>query len=52
MRNKHPKRRVKAKLREDREEAAGPNGVWAIDLVMSREVVQPTAGPALTSGPT
>lgn len=33
LRNKHPKRRVKAKLREDREEAVGPNDVWATDLV-------------------
>lgn len=33
LRNKHPKRRVKAKLREDREEAAGPNDIWAMDFV-------------------
>lgn len=33
LRNKHPKRRVKAKLREDRSEAAGPNDVWAMDFV-------------------
>lgn len=33
LRNKHPKRRVKAKLREDRLEAAGPNEVWAMDFV-------------------
>ncbi|WP_353472916.1 integrase core domain-containing protein [Salipiger sp. H15] len=33
LRNNHPKRRVKAKLREDREEAAGPNDVWAMDFV-------------------
>ncbi|MEO1407768.1 MAG: integrase core domain-containing protein, partial [Pseudomonadota bacterium] len=32
-RNKHPKRRVKAKLREDRREAVGPNDVWAMDFV-------------------
>ncbi len=30
LRNKHPKRRVKAKLREDREQAVGPNDVWAM----------------------
>ena len=30
LRNKHPKRRVKAKLREDRQEAVGPNDVWAV----------------------
>ena len=30
LRNKTPKRRVKAKLREDRSEAVGPNDVWAL----------------------
>jgi len=33
LRSKHPKRRVKAKLREDRQEAVGPNDVWAMDFV-------------------
>lgn len=33
LRNKHPKRRVKAKLRKDRQEASGPNEVWAMDFV-------------------
>ena len=33
LRNKSPKRRVKAKLREGRAEAAGPNEVWAMDFV-------------------
>jgi len=33
LRAKAPKRRVKAKLREDRAEAAGPNDVWAMDFV-------------------
>jgi len=33
LRNKTPKRRVKAKLRDDRREAAGPNEVWAMDFV-------------------
>lgn len=28
LRNKHPKRRVKAKLGDDRQEAVGPNDVW------------------------
>jgi len=28
-----PKRRVKAKLREDRQEAVGLNDVWAMDFV-------------------
>ena len=32
LRNKHPKRRVKAKLREDWEEAVGPNDVWVMPL--------------------
>ncbi len=33
LRNKTPKRRVKAKLREDWQEAVGPNDVWAMDFV-------------------
>ncbi|GAB4073137.1 hypothetical protein GCM10028812_52870 [Ancylobacter sonchi] len=33
LRNKTPKRRVKAKLREDRVPATRPNDVWAIDFV-------------------
>lgn len=33
LRNKSPKRRVKAKLREDRATAARPNDVWAMDFV-------------------
>ena len=33
LRNKTPKRRVKAKLREDRSEAVGPNEVGAMDFV-------------------
>ena len=33
LRNKTPRRRVKAKLRENRVEAAGPNEVWATDFV-------------------
>jgi putative transposase len=33
LRNKYPKRRVKAKLREDRQEAGQPNEVWAMDFV-------------------
>lgn len=34
--NKTPKRRVKAKLREDRAEAVGPNDVWAMDFVFDQ----------------
>ncbi len=33
LRNKTPKRRVKAKLWEDRAPAACPNDVWAMDFV-------------------
>ena len=33
LRNKTPKRRVKAKLREDRREATQPNETWAMDFV-------------------
>jgi putative transposase len=33
LRNKTPKRRVKAKLRDDRAPAARPNDVWAMDFV-------------------
>ena len=33
LRNKTPKRRVKAKLRDDRREALEPNETWAMDFV-------------------
>lgn len=33
LRSKTPKRRVKAKLRDDRKEATGPNETWAMDFV-------------------
>ncbi len=33
LRNKTPKRRVKAKLRADRQMAVGPNDIWAMDFV-------------------
>src|ERR1700740_3585344 len=33
LRNKSPKRRVKAKLREDRSPATAANQIWAIDFV-------------------
>ena len=33
LRNRSPKRRVKAKLRDDRAEAVGSNDVWAMDFV-------------------
>ncbi len=33
LRNKTPRRRVKAKLRDDRAPATRPNDVWAMDFV-------------------
>lgn len=33
LRNKHPKRRVKAKLRDERQAAVGLSDVWAMDFV-------------------
>ena len=39
LRNKNPKRRVKAKLREDRQEAVGPNDIWAMDLLHDQLVL-------------
>ena len=33
MRAKTPKRRVRAKLRDDRKEATQPNETWAMDFV-------------------
>ncbi len=33
LRNKTPKRRVKAKLRDDRQDATRPNETWAMDFV-------------------
>ena len=33
LRNKTPKRRVKAKLRDDRQPATRPNEIWAMDFV-------------------
>lgn len=39
LRNKTPKRRVKAKLREDRTEATGPNDIWSMDFVHDELVI-------------
>ena len=36
LRNKTPKRKVSAKLREDRCPAAAPNEVWAMDFMSDR----------------
>ena len=38
LRNKTPKRRVKAKLREDRQDAAQSNETWAMDFVYDQLV--------------
>jgi putative transposase len=36
LRNKTPKRRVKAKLREDRQPAVRPNEAWAMDFLQDQ----------------
>ncbi len=36
LRSETPRRRVKARLREDRADALGPNDVWPMDLVHDR----------------
>ncbi len=45
LRNKTPKRRVKAKLREDRCPAVQPNQTWAMDFVhdqlVDRRAIRP-----------
>ena len=38
LRNKTPKRRVKAKLREDRQSATRPNETWAHQLATGRKL--------------
>ena len=42
LRNKTPKRRGKAKLREDRSPAAMPNETWAMDFVHDQLAVSYT----------
>ena len=37
IRNKRPKRKVAAKLRDDRKPAASPNEVWAMDFLSEKE---------------
>jgi putative transposase len=39
LRNKTPKPRVKAKLRDDRREATRPNEIWAVDFVHDQLVI-------------
>ena len=39
LRHKSPKRRVKAKLRDDRQAATGSNEVWAMDFVHDQTVL-------------
>ena len=58
LRHKTPKRRVAAKLREDRSPPAAPNEVWAMDFLSDqpfngrriRDFLAPS-GPALGAGP-
>ena len=51
MRNKTPKRRVKAKLRDDPTQAVGPNDVCATDLVHDQLATGKTLR-AVTAGDT
>ena len=39
LRNKMPKRRAKAKLREDRQSVTRPNETWAMDFVHDQLVI-------------
>jgi hypothetical protein len=41
LRTKAPKRRVKAKLREDRRDATAANETWAMDFVHDARKLQP-----------
>ena len=41
LRNKTPKRRVKAKLREDRHAATRPNDVWAMNFLHDQLATRP-----------
>jgi putative transposase len=41
LRNKSPKRRVKAQLREDRSPASAANQVWAMDFVPRPAIRRP-----------
>jgi putative transposase len=43
LRNKTAKRRVKAKLREDRQSATQPNETWAMDFVHGQLCERPQA---------
>jgi putative transposase len=49
LRNKHPKRRVKAKLRDDRQEAVGPNDVWAMPCPDRRLLANAEKGISFTT---
>ncbi len=49
LRNKHPKRRVKAKLRDDRQEAVGPNDVWAMPCLGRRLLANAERGTSFTT---
>lgn len=49
LRNKHPKRRVEAKLRDDRHVAVGPNDVWAMPCFGRRLLANAEKGTSLTT---
>jgi len=51
LRNKAPKRRVKAKLREDRAPATRPNDVWAMDFVHDQLATARRSGSSPSSTP-
>ena len=52
MRNKTPKRRVSAKLRDDRRPASAPGEVWSMDFMADQHIQRPTdQGPSSTSWP-
>ncbi len=49
LRNKHPKRRVKAKLRDDRQDAVGPKDVWAMPCLGRRLLASAERGTLSTT---
>ena len=54
LRNKRPKRRVQAKLRDDCQEAVGPNDVWAMNFLFTtswRLATSPVSSPSSTRIP-
>lgn len=51
LRNKTPKRRVKAKLRDDRRAASTSNEIWALGASSKGRKTLPSGGPTIGSGP-